>query len=159
MPDSSYMYKSINNKNVMKKLLIVLLIPAFMSAVYAQKPSVTDKKPAVVVSDKAGWHKIGETTANFKTDRDELIVLGADKFKSIKIKVTDAPIHISNLEVYYESGDKEDIILKSDFKAGGESRVVDLKGNSRDLKKVVFVYNTVPNAKSEKAHVELYGLK
>lgn len=143
----------------MKKLLIVLFVPVLLNTAYAQKPAITDKKPAVVLSDKAGWHKIGETVANFKSDRDELIVMGADKFKAIKIKVTDAPIHISNLEVYYESGDKENIVLKSDFKAGGESRVVDLKGNGRDLKKVVFVYNTVANAKSDKAHVELYGLK
>src|SRR5204863_5805506 len=103
--------------------------------------------------------KIGETTADFKAEKDELIVLGADAFKSIKIKVTDAPIHIADLEVYYESGDNESIPLKSDFKAGGESRVIDLKGNTRALKKVVFVYNTVPNSKNDKAHVELYGLK
>ena len=138
----------------MKKILFLMLMiaPAFINFAGAQQP-------AVMMSDKAGWHKIGETTADFKSEKDELVVLGADKFKSIKIKVTDAPIHIANLEVYYESGDNESIMLKSDFKAGGESRVIDLKGKDRDLKKVVFVYNTVPNSKDDKAHVELYGMK
>jgi hypothetical protein len=138
----------------MKKILMLVLIiaPAFIKVAYSQQP-------AVMMSDKPGWHKIGETTADFKAEKDEIVVLGADRFKSIKIKVTDAPIHIADLEVYYESGDNEAISLKSDFKAGGESRVIDLKGNSRNLKKVVFVYNTVPNSKNDKAHVELYGLK
>jgi hypothetical protein len=138
----------------MKKILIVLMLfaPAFIFVAHAQKP-------AVMMNDKPGWHKIGEVTADFKAEKDELIVLGADRFKSIKIKVTDAPIHIADLEVFYESGDNETISLKSDFKAGGESRVIDLKGTDRALKKVVFVYNTVPNSKNDKAHVELYGLK
>ena len=138
----------------MKKILItfILIAPFFAGVAFSQKPTV-------VMSDKAGWHKIGEMTADFKAEKDELVVLGADKFKSIKIKVVDAPMHIAALEVYYESGDKEDISLKSDFKAGGESRVIDLKGKDRSLKKVVFVYNTVPNSKHDKAHVELWGLK
>lgn len=138
----------------MKKILFLMLMiaPAFINFAGAQQP-------AVMMSDKAGWHKIGETTADFKSEKDELVVLGADRFKSIKIKVTDAPIHIASLEVYYETGENESITLKSDFKAGGESRVIDLKGNSRELKKVVFVYNTMSNSKDDKAHVELYGLK
>jgi len=138
----------------MKKILFVLLMcaPAFMFVAHAQKP-------AVMMNDKAGWHKIGEVTADLKAEKDELVVLGADRFRSIKIKVTDAPIHIASLEVFYESGDNESITLKSDFKAGGESRVIDLKGTDRAIKKVVFVYNTIPNSKNDKAHVELYGLK
>ncbi|CAN5432799.1 hypothetical protein BH11BAC1_BH11BAC1_02870 [soil metagenome] len=138
----------------MKKILFLLLMfaPAFINFAGAQQP-------AVMMSDKSGWHKIGETTADFKAEKDELVVLGKDAFRSIKIKITDAPIHIADLEVYYESGDNESISLKSDFKAGGESRVIDLKGDTRAIKKVVFVYNTVANSKNDKAHVELYGLK
>jgi hypothetical protein len=139
----------------MKKLLFIVMlaiIPAFITKVLAQKP-------AVMSSDKAGWHKIGEVTADFKTEKDEIVVLGADKFRSLRIKVTDAPIHIASMVVYYESGDTEEIGLKSDLQAGGESRVIDLKGNTRALKKVSFVYKTVGNSKHDKAHVELYGLK
>ena len=131
---------------------MIAMVPVLMMRAVAQKP-------AVMTSDKAGWHKIGETTASFKTEKDEIVVLGADKFKSIRIKVTDAPIHISSLMVYFESGDAQDISLASDFKAGGESRVIDLKGADRAIKKVSFVYKTVANANNDKAHVELYGLK
>jgi hypothetical protein len=139
----------------MKKILLIIvmfaIVPAFMMKAIAQKP-------AVMSSDKAGWHKIGEMTASFKSEKDEMMVLGADRFKSIKVKVTDAPIHIASMVVYYESGATEEINVGSDLKMGGESRVIDLK-NGGDIKKVSFVYKTVANAKNDKAHVELYGLK
>ena len=130
----------------------MILITAFSASAMAQMP-------AVLVSNDPGWHKIGQVTANFKVDKDELTVLGADHFKAIKLKVTDAPIHIYDLDVYYESGDKEDIQVRQDLKKGGDTRVIDLKGNARPLKKVVFIYKSISNAKDEKAHVELYGLK
>ena len=141
----------------MKKIILILLLafsPAlFINSVYAQKPGV-------VTSDKAGWHKIGEVTADFKTDRDEIMVMGADKYKAIKLKATDAPIHITDMKVMYEgAGGTEDISVKNEFKAGGESRVINLKHSDVSIKNVSFMYHTVPNAKNEKAHVELWGLK
>jgi hypothetical protein len=137
----------------MKKLLLLTTFSfLFILMVKAQKPEI-------IMSNKPGWHKIGETTVNFKTDKDALLVLGADKFKSILIKVTDAPIHLDDLEVYYESGNKQDVQIRSDFKKGGESHVIDLNGLGRNLKKVAFKYRTVPNWKGDKAHVELYGYK
>jgi len=139
----------------MKKILLIVMLaiaPAFLMKTIAQKP-------AVMSSDKAGWHKIGEVTASLKTEKDEIMVLGADKFKSIRLKVTDAPIHISSMVIYYETGDPQDVKLASDFKAGGESRVIDLTNADRAIKKVSFVYKTVANANKDKAHVELYGMK
>ena len=109
--------------------------------------------------NKAGWHKIGNANVDFKTDKDRFIILGADRFKALQVKVADAPVHISDMQVYYEGGGKEDVALRFDLKEGGESKVIDLKNNSAELKKVEFVYHTVPNAKADKAHLELWGLK
>src|SRR5438105_12555739 len=105
----------------MKKVMFVLVV-----FVFALMKQTIAQKPAVMSSTKPGWHKIGETTADFKTEKDEIAVLGADKFKSIKLKVTDAPVHISSMVVYYDNGETQEINLTSDFKAGAESRVVDL---------------------------------
>lgn len=121
--------------------------------------AVQAQKPVVVWSNKPGWHKIGETTVDFKAEKDALLVLGADSFKDIAIKVTDAPIHIHDLTVYYENGQSENIQLRNDFNPGDESRIINLNGQNRKLKKVVFDYGTVANWRGEKGHVELYGLK
>jgi hypothetical protein len=116
--------------------------------------------PAVMVSDAAGWHKIGERTVAFKTDRDEISVIGSDRFSTIKFKVTEAAIDLISLEITYESGDKQDVKINQAIKSPGESRVIDLKGGSeRSIKKIIFVYKTLPNSKDEKARVEIWGFK
>jgi hypothetical protein len=138
----------------MKKtaVLFFVLFVALANVSFAQEPGV-------VVSNKAGWHKIGEVKASFKMENESIAVLGADKFKSIKLKVTDAPINIERVQVFYESGEMEEIPVRSELKAGAETRTIDLKGSTQELKKVVFTYKTISNSKDEKAHVELYGLK
>lgn len=138
----------------MKKILGITLL-AFASALVT--PAFA-QKPAVVTSDKAGWHKIGETTAEMKSEKDEIIVMGKDRFRSLKVIVTDQPISITSMVIYYEGGATEDVNLNSDLKVGTESRVIDLKGD-RELNKISFVYRTVANARNDKSHVELWGLK
>lgn len=129
----------------------MVLVMALLNTAFAQTPSV-------MLSDKPGWHKIGEVKADFKTENQSISVMGKDKFQSILLKVTDAPINIMDVQVIYESGKKEDITVKSELKAGAETRKIDLK-SSEGIDKVVFTYRTLPNQKDEKAHVELYGLK
>ena len=115
--------------------------------------------PKVVTSDKAGWHKIGETTVDFKKERDEIAVLGADKFAAIKFRVTTEPIDLVEAYVVYESGDDQKININSHIKAAGDSRQIDLNGGERSIRKIGFVYKTLPNAADKKAHLEIWGLK
>ncbi len=114
---------------------------------------------SVVVSDKSGWHKIGSRTIDFKNDKDEITVLGSDRFSSIKFKVNDAPVNLQNVEVYYESGDNQNIAVNSPIGPEMESKAYDLNGSERNLKKITFDYNTLPNIKDEKAEIEVWGLK
>jgi hypothetical protein len=138
----------------MKKLAFVwmLLFTAYLNSAFAQEPSV-------MLSNKPGWHKIGEVKADFEMENQSISVLGNDKFKSILLKVTDAPINIVDLQIFYESGETEKIDVKNELQAGSETRKIDLKGANQDIQKVTFTYKTLPNQKDEKAHVELYGLK
>jgi hypothetical protein len=137
----------------MKKITMIVLL-AIMAGNMASA-----QVPAVITSDKKGWHKIGETTVNFRTERDQILILVANKFAAIKFKVMDAPIHLMDLEVYYNSGDRQNIKINMPIEVAGESRVIDLNGGERNLKKIVFVYKTLPNRKDVKAHVEVWGLK
>jgi hypothetical protein len=137
----------------MKKIVIVflMLVVGLVNAAMAQKP-------AIMISNEPGWHKIGEISASFKLQSESIVVLGADRFSSIKLRVTDAPINIERLQVYYESGDVQEIDVKNELKAGAETRVLDLKSDE-GLKKVAFTYRTLSNTQGEQAHVELYGFK
>jgi hypothetical protein len=138
----------------MKKSILVLfaLSAMFVNITFAQEPSL-------MLSDKPGWHKIGEVKADFKMENESIAVMGADKFKSILLKVTDASINIEGIQVFYESGEMDEFNVKNELKPGAETRKLDLKGGAQEIKKVTFTYKTVPNQQDEKAHVELYGLK
>ena len=138
----------------MKKVILVFFV---MSAVLVNRAFA--QEPSIMLSDKPGWHKIGEVKADFKMENQSISVMGKDKFKSILLKVTDAPINIEGIQVFYESGDMEQFDVKNELKAGAETKKLDMKGGGQEIKKVTFTYKTLPNQQDEKAHVELYGLK
>jgi hypothetical protein len=135
-----------------KTMIIILLAVAGCGIASAQLPKV-------MTSQKKGWHKIGETRVDFKTEHSEILILGANRFSSIQLKVEDAPIDLIGAEAYYASGDKQDLKLTASIKAPGESDLIDLNGGMRTLKKIVLTYKTIPNYKDKRAHVEIWGLK
>jgi hypothetical protein len=77
----------------------------------------------------------------------------------LKFKVIDAPINIDRIQVFYESGDMEEINARHALSKGAESPSFSLKYPGKDIKKVEFTYRTVANTKGEKSELELYGLK
>ena len=137
----------------LKTIMFVLLVAANFNTVFAQKP-------AVVLNDKSGWHKIGETKVDFTHEKDEIVVIGASRFSALKIKVTDAPVNFKSFEVNFDKGDMQNVSIGESIKAPGESRVVQLDGNGeRIIRKVIIRYNTATNNDGKKAHRELWGLK
>ena len=71
-----------------KAIVLFIVLTGFGLSAFAQEP-------AIIASDKPGWHKIGEVKANFKTESESIAPMGKDKFKAVRLKVTDAPIEIS----------------------------------------------------------------
>jgi hypothetical protein len=137
----------------MKNLLVAALI-AVCNLAIAQKP-------AVVATDKTGWHKIAETTVDFQKDKDEVMVMVADRFASLKFRVDIAPIEISSIDVMFEEGDSQNIpVMLTTKNAGEETREVELKGAAeRSIKKIVLHYKTLANRQDKKAKVEIWGRK
>jgi hypothetical protein len=138
----------------MKKIALLLFL-----AFFGLNNSGFAQNPKVVVSDKKGWHKIGETTVDFSKEKDEISVIGADKFASLMFKVTEAPINLIDLDVYFEDGTNQKVNLNMPIKAPGQSKEINITGGERDIKKIVFIYKTLPNRNDEKSHVEIWGLK
>ena len=123
--------------------------------------SLKAQKPAVVANDKSGWHKITETVVNFEKETDEVSVMLADKFASLKFKVTDAPIDLQDVDVFFEDGTKQTIVIGNNLKAAGESsREIDIKNaEEKRIERIVLRYKTVSSEKGKKGHVEIWGKK
>ncbi len=102
------------------------------------------------------WRFIGDKWAAFGHDRDVLRVGGNDAYRQIKIRVTDGPLRIDDMDVYFENGEKMNVVLKHAFRAGKESRVIDLPGGVRRLDRIEFLYSTIGRAHG-RARVAVWG--
>ena len=103
------------------------------------------------------WEKLGERKVNYTVDRDEIQVGARDGFfDALQIKVKRNGINISKMAVYYGNGTMDELEVREVIRQGGESRVIDLKGNNRIIDKVVFWYDSKNNGKA-RAVVELWG--
>lgn len=142
----------------MKKVFIFIAIVLFCGCLQAQKRK-GEKKVEIVTSNKPGWQKIGQMTADFKKERDVMVITGEDRFAALKIKVTDADINITDMKVHYENGTSQKIKVSQEIKKGTESLLIDLDGGERKLKKITFIYKTIANSDHEKAELEVWGLK
>jgi hypothetical protein len=138
----------------MKRTILISLMLLFGVAI-----STLAQEPLIVSREDPGWHKIGQVKADFKMESESISVIGADELKAIKLKVTDAPINIQNVIVFYESGKMQEIPIKGVLQAGGETGSFDLARPKEAIKKITFTYKSEPNFKGDKAHVELYGLR
>ena len=101
----------------------------------------TSFKPAEI--SNAQWQFIGDKNVRFGVDRDVIHCGNVnDDFRQIKLKVTDGPLKIYDMKVYFDNDDVQDISIRNQIRQGGESRVIDLTGGLRHLKKIEFTYET-----------------
>lgn len=115
--------------------------------------------PSLVIGTEEGWFKLGESSASFKKETESIIVMGKDEFAAIKLRVSDAPISIERLQVFFEGGKVQDIEVKQPLKPGEETSVFSLEADKKEISKVVYLYKTVDNDGGQTADVELYGYK
>jgi hypothetical protein len=102
------------------------------------------------------WNLLGEKRVSFLVDRDVIHVTGNDNYSQLKVKVKDGPVHIMDMDVHFENGDKFDVSIRQRIPQGGESRVIDLPGGSRNVRKIEFWYET-KGFKKGRASVQVWG--
>ena len=106
------------------------------------------------------WRYLGTVNARFTADHDAIVVQGPyDFFRRIKFKVTNAPINLIRLIVTYDDrGLPENIDTRFSIPAGGESRIIDLRGNRRKIRTIEFWYDT-KGVLQGRANVSVFGQK
>lgn len=104
-----------------------------------------------------GWERLGSRTVNHAVDRDEInVTVREGTFRKIKLVVRHRRVTFRDVKVHFANGTVQDVSLRRQIPAGGETRVIDLVGEGRVITKVVFWYNT-SRARGKRAVVDLYG--
>jgi hypothetical protein len=103
------------------------------------------------------WEQLGTRTVSFGLDRDEIAVTAREGFfTALKLKVDRSALNMHKMVIHFGDGTTQDVEMRNTFRAGDESRAIDLSGNRRVITKVVFWYDTKNNRKA-RAVVELWG--
>ena len=89
------------------------------------------------------WFLLGDKKVGFGVDHD-VIHFGnwKDDVRQIKLKITDGPLKMYNMKIWFDNGTVQDVPLRNRFAQGSESRVIDLVGGLRHLSKIEFWYET-----------------
>lgn len=113
--------------------------------------------PVHPISPAPIWEKLGERRVKYGLDHDEILVTRMEgNFTAIKLLIKKAPVNFHRLVVHFATGGIQEVELRNEIPAGGETRVIDLRGGDRIIRKVVFWYDT-KNTAGARAEVELWG--
>lgn len=100
--------------------------------------------------------KLGERDVNGKVDKDTINVGGDEGvYTSIQVKVEGSALTMQDIKVTFGNGETFDAKTKLVFDKDTTTRLIDLPGNKRVIKKVDFKYGNLPGG--GKAHIELWG--
>jgi hypothetical protein len=105
------------------------------------------------------WVNLGSRKANFGIDHDVIPVAYRDGyFTAIRIDVTKGSMNMLRCVVHFENETKQEVELRNNFAPGSESRIIDLDGDKRYIKRIDFWYDTKGFSES-KATVTVFGRK
>lgn len=111
------------------------------------------------VAAGAAWVRLGERVVNDRLDHDVIGVTAAQgDFKAVKLQVRGHSVHFLDAKVHFANGTVQDLAIRAVVPAGGETRVLDLRGDDRVIQKVEFWYEANSLGKG-RAKVRLLGLR
>lgn len=109
------------------------------------------------IAVEEGWELLGETKAGFIRETDVINVNSRNQFTAIRFKVEGAEIKLSELGVFFDSGDKLSPAVDETIPAGKESRLIELAADGRTITKIELKYRTVGSIIKKKANILVFG--
>jgi len=106
--------------------------------------------------DSTGWVKLGERSVAGRYDHDTITVGKYEgRFSKLTLVVEKSDLELLDFEVTFDSGRSFRPGLRHYFKEGARTRVIDLPGDDRVIKKIDLRYKNVAGGGS--ATVEIWG--
>lgn len=92
------------------------------------------------------WDELGCKKVGFLIDRDVIPVGRQEgRFRAIRLRVEDNRVHMMDLRVVYTNGAPDDIAVREEIRAGGQTRPLDLRGERRAIRQIEMVYRSQPS--------------
>jgi hypothetical protein len=105
----------------------------------------------------AGWAHLGTRQVDFRLDHDAVVAAGTGAFRRIRIDVEGSDLEMFAVKVTFGNGASVSPPTRLLFKEGSRSRVIDLPGTARTIRRIDFFYRSVGGARRGNATVHVYG--
>ena len=103
------------------------------------------------------WELLGQREVDFRNDHDQIDVGRSEgRFRQIEVRVKNAPIEIYDMIVTFGNDETFKPKLRHKFTEGSGSRIIDLPGERRTIKRIDFNYKSI-NRREGKGTVEVRG--
>jgi hypothetical protein len=104
------------------------------------------------------WEILGERSVTDGADHDVIPVTAVQgTFRSLKIRVEDRAVQFRDVKVHFANGTTQDVAVRKVIPAGGESRVIDIRGRGDRVIQSVELWYDAQSLAGKKATVKLYG--
>jgi hypothetical protein len=119
-------------------------------------PEARDDRRDARFDARSEWDKLGERWVDGKIDRD-IIQVGRDdgRFRKLQLVVEHSALELFDVEVIFGDGSHFSPGTRLVFGPNSTSRVIDLPGGDRVIRRVEFRYGNLPGG--GRAQIELWG--
>jgi hypothetical protein len=146
----------------MKSKISLMLVAAFLSTSCVVRvkakggPRTPDQKRDAYVDARSGWDKLGERWVDGARDYDTIAV-GAKEGKYTKVMLVIEKSAVELYDVKITFGNNSDFSPETRYVFGPNdtSRIIDLPGEARVIRKVEFKYSNLPGG--GRAQVEVWA--
>jgi hypothetical protein len=97
------------------------------------------------------WDRLGTRTVGFQTDRDAFDLQGEGRFRALRLCVARNSVQFQQVEVHFGNGERQELPVRHFVRAGACTPPLDFDGRERRLRRVVMIYNSVPNFRGQAA--------
>lgn len=128
---------------------IAFVVAAALVALSAQGLAAAEKKPVL----------LGQKEVTFLAERDDILVRAAKgMFSRLVLEVEDNDLEMLTVEVTFGSGKTEEVEVRHLFREGSRSRIIDLPGAKRVIRRITFFYKTTGPLREGRATIRVFGL-
>jgi len=104
------------------------------------------------------WDEVGSVLADFNTDHGLINARGEGHFRAIRIDAANADFEMYDVKVTFGNGEVFIPSVRHHFNQGSTSRVIDLPGGNRHIRKIEFWYKATSGGAGP-ARIVVWGLR
>jgi hypothetical protein len=103
------------------------------------------------------WDHIGMRAVDFRVDHDVIVAAGDGAFRAIRIDVEGGDLEMFDVKLSFGNGETFSPATRLYFREGTRSRMIDLPGDARIIRRIDFFYRSAAFGAPGRAIVHVYG--